>query len=639
MTFRLRALYIVRLIAPLAVAAVWIAPAWAVNDVLTQWTFETSVPATAGPHTAELGTFLGAATGSHAGATVYSNPAGNGSNESFSSTVWAIGDYYQFQTDTTGLTDIGVQFDHVSSTTGPRDFKLQYSTDGASFTDFGNYSVAPNNAPPWASAGAVQPIGMDTYSFNLKDVNVLEGDSSIFFRLTQRTNTSANGITTVPTGGTSRVDNFTIFSAFDSAQSPIIQPPPAPVLPLAGDIVMGSSADRSKTTLPLLRGPAAGPGAPPTPYSLWQSDPFIQSVDFDNTGGTLHNVKGNLLGVNFGNANTGNSGQIYSFATQGSTPAPAGQKIGDTLGLGGAGLTTSRLGGLSVSPGNDKIAVTGFEGGAVIVYDYTAGNTMGSGASLSGARQAAATVTTAVTQGTTWLDNNTVLTLKSTGELLKVDATTMAVTPAGGPNLGPPSVGASTFTSLYYNTAVSPYIWAATSAFNTTGETDVFALNATTFAIEDQAAYVTPNQSREIAVDAAGNLFFSANGANILVIQGASAAVATDTLATLTPTQWYQQPLFLNSPNFSGLDVGLASATIPGDFDGNGKVDSADYVFWRENLSMGVDAQAKYNEWKGNFGFGGPGSGSSVGGAAAVPEPASVILLVIGLAPLCLRRR
>ena len=74
--------------------------------VVADWTFETSMPATAGPFTAEIG--AGSALGFHAGTTVYSTPAGNGSAHSFSSTAWSVGDYYQFQVSTVGNPNVAL---------------------------------------------------------------------------------------------------------------------------------------------------------------------------------------------------------------------------------------------------------------------------------------------------------------------------------------------------------------------------------------------------------------------------------------------------------------------------------------------------------------------------------------------------
>src|SRR5208282_848324 len=114
---------------------------------ITDWTFETSLPATAGPFSPEIGS--GSASGSHAGASVYSSPAGNGSSHSFSSTIWAVNDYYQFSVSSIGFQNIRLSFDQTSSSTGPGKFLLVYSTDSVSFSPFGSdYSVS---ATSWSS--------------------------------------------------------------------------------------------------------------------------------------------------------------------------------------------------------------------------------------------------------------------------------------------------------------------------------------------------------------------------------------------------------------------------------------------------------------------------------------------------------
>ena len=126
--------------------AVGFASANAQAATLATWTFETSVPTTAGPYAPEVGS--GAARGSHvAGATAYSNPVGNGSNESFSADNWQVGDYWQFSVSTTGFSNINLSWDQTSSNTGPRDFTLAYSTDGSNFTNLLSYVVLANNAP------------------------------------------------------------------------------------------------------------------------------------------------------------------------------------------------------------------------------------------------------------------------------------------------------------------------------------------------------------------------------------------------------------------------------------------------------------------------------------------------------------
>ena len=81
---------------------------------------------------------------------------------------------------------------------------------------------------------------------------------------------------------------------------------------------------------------------------------------------------------------------------------------------------------------------------------------------------------------------------------------------------------------------------------------------------------------------------------------------------------------------------------VPGDFNNNGVVDAADYTVWRDALgqtgegldadfdnSNSIDATDYELGWKANFGRNrftvGPGSG----GGAAIPEPASFVLIGI----------
>jgi hypothetical protein len=100
--------------------------------------------------------------------------------------------------------------------------------------------------------------------------------------------------------------------------------------------------------------------------------------------------------------------------------------------------------------------------------------------------------------------------------------------------------------------------------------------------------------------------------------------------------------------NFTALDAAamkdigwtvVAPAAPPpprgifGDYNNNGIVDAADFVVWRKTDGT----QTGYNTWRTNFG---KTAGSGAGGAAgAVPEPASAVLMVIGVAVTFLARR
>jgi hypothetical protein len=75
---------------------------------------------------------------------------------------------------------------------------------------------------------------------------------------------------------------------------------------------------------------------------------------------------------------------------------------------------------------------------------------------------------------------------------------------------------------------------------------------------------------------------------------------------------------------------GLLVSSLQGDYNGNGKVDAADYVAWRKNPNPYLGNPAGYNVWRANFGNP-PGSGSDLVGTTAVPEPSSAISIFVGL--------
>jgi MYXO-CTERM domain-containing protein len=165
---------------------------------IAEWTFETSIPATAGPHVAEGGINAASsfATGFHAGTTTYSNPVGNGSLESFSSNGWTtVGDYYQFQTSTTGYVGILLTFDQTRSSTGPGDFSVLWSTDGVNFSNLLDYTVP---LVTWSS-GTYNPAStFGPYTLP----SGADNQGTLYIRLSSRVAVAASG--------TNRVDNVII---------------------------------------------------------------------------------------------------------------------------------------------------------------------------------------------------------------------------------------------------------------------------------------------------------------------------------------------------------------------------------------------------------------------------------------------
>jgi hypothetical protein len=199
-----------------AAAAAFVASS-ANADIIAQWTFETSIPTTAGPHTAEGGAFAASsfASGLHAdAATIYSNPVGNGSAESFSSDKWAIGDYYQFTTSTVGYDSIAIMWDQARSSTGPVTFSLFGSTDGFATSTLllSNYTVLQSGgtgAPGTWSSGTYLPA----YTFPPVVVGpAFDNQASVSFRMVAQTAPGGSA-------GTNRIDNVTVEGRFIPAPS------------------------------------------------------------------------------------------------------------------------------------------------------------------------------------------------------------------------------------------------------------------------------------------------------------------------------------------------------------------------------------------------------------------------------------
>lgn len=210
-------------------------------QTIAQWTFENTANtngfnvapgANTSPGTIQADNGLNysgsVASGLHATAATYSFPAGDldpiiaalapgasgpglpGSSaanaspsvHSLSANNWSVNDYWSFTTSTLGYTGVEVAFDQAGSGTGPANFGLSYSINGGAFTSFATYSVVLS---AWNTTTA-QPS-----SLLFAGGGAFDNANSIVFRLVDLSTTSING-GTVGTGGTDRVDNFTVVS-------------------------------------------------------------------------------------------------------------------------------------------------------------------------------------------------------------------------------------------------------------------------------------------------------------------------------------------------------------------------------------------------------------------------------------------
>ncbi len=123
----------------------------------------------------------------------------------------------------------------------------------------------------------------------------------------------------------------------------------------------------------------------------------------------------------------------------------------------------------------------------------------------------------------------------------------------------------------------------------------------------------------------------------------------------LTPGTFFRLALGTNANDATRFfidNVRLLSAVvdgIDGDFNDDGMVDAADYTVWRDNVGAlagtlpndpdgGVIGNDQYLTWKNNFGASGSGVGVALPGSA-VPEPSSVVAILVGLVSLAAARR
>jgi hypothetical protein len=98
----------------------------------------------------------------------------------------------------------------------------------------------------------------------------------------------------------------------------------------------------------------------------------------------------------------------------------------------------------------------------------------------------------------------------------------------------------------------------------------------------------------------------------------------------------------LNSDRY-GFRVARIGESPSGDYNHDGNVDAADYIVWRKALGT-TYTQDDYNVWRANFGRAVASTSARARAESSenfddAPEPSSVLLLLLGLAAVCLARR
>jgi hypothetical protein len=132
---------------------------------------------------------------------------GSANNTIFTSGWNGAGGYWQVQINTLGYSQLTLSSINYGSSTGPKDFKIQYSTDGTTFTDVTNGAFVQGSS---YSATAFGPN-------NLVLPAAVENQPNVYIRWLNYTTTSIGNGTTAA-GGNSRIANIAVMGV-QGAQS------------------------------------------------------------------------------------------------------------------------------------------------------------------------------------------------------------------------------------------------------------------------------------------------------------------------------------------------------------------------------------------------------------------------------------
>ncbi len=447
------------------------------------------------------------------------------------------------------------------------------------------------------------------------------------------------------------------------------------------DIVVGLS-DGSNTYRHYDAGTATwsnGPGWSPL---------YMQGIEYDNANLKSHNAAGNLLANNFGNAYTGF--EVHNLETAGGNSSTSLWGIKAATG----GTETYRGAGISVSPFNSYFAWTSYDTAHIYVHNYLPGSNPGTGAtagaSVTGPRETGmgdgngnpgylTALKPGCTQGTTWLNDSKLLAFNGYGEIVQVD---MRNHPVGGTEDGTAGgwqpeqmtdwVSKNTevsfnaqYTDIEYNPEIDKdHIYASVTNAGSYTSTlyrydydpagGTIALE-TSLNIPNDPNNGDPRETREIAFDSEGNLYWSCyagSGSDNLVCKFTGATVEANwadasNIATFLIDSQYS--------SYNGLDVAKSTEIdhLIGDADNDGDIDTDDLL--KESTNWDPTGSVFHAYWQGDFDRDGDidtddllkvstnwnptGYRDGDLGGSTVPEPTTLLLLILGGAAAIRRRR
>ncbi len=414
-------------------AMLLVASATTRGATVTDFTFETSQPTTAGPIAPEInntgfttGTAASAAPGG--AAPVFSSTAGNGSAHSYVANGFATGGYFQFTLNSTNFNGLGISYDQAGSSTGPRDFAFEYSTNGgASFTTLASSGYQLTSAA--FSSGTVNAAL--THTFDLSTITTLNANANDVFRIYVTDGTSIGG-STIAAAGTDRVDNFIVTGTAVGTASPNVYFDVNGTTAGSGVAGGGSytfsgskfnaAADGTGTPAAFVTGQvanfAAGTDSAGISYTVNVDTAVSASgLSFNQGSVTLANAAGGSLTL------TGPAVTVASGAT-----ATVSQVIAGTAGLNKMGVGTLTLSGVNTYTGGTSV-----NGGILsISADSNLGDASGGINLGSGTLQTTASITTARTlDGSGSLAPATGTTLTISGLVGSTTAGSMTFSDAG----------------------------------------------------------------------------------------------------------------------------------------------------------------------------------------------------------------
>ena len=335
--------------------------------VLVEWTFPgspddaTADGGTAANATNQISTAggTGAVGFSQAGATTRCANA-TGWNEGSGTKAW------QVECSAAGYRNLKVSSKQRSSSTGPRDFKLQCSLDGSAWIDVADVPAVADNFTAGVLAEQALPAAMD-------------GQERIFLRWVMRSNASAGGGTTAGTGN-SRIDDVRIAGDEGSSGRVILRTWTA--TDAAGNVAVATQTIAVADSAPMLIGVPADETVPcdaiPAPAEVTATDdcdPAV-AVAFSEANGVADGV-GTIVRTWTATDAGGNSAGATQTITVADTVAPTLACPADATVC--AGATDPRFAGTATATDNcdgspdvaygDAEAAGGAEG--VVLVEWT----------------------------------------------------------------------------------------------------------------------------------------------------------------------------------------------------------------------------------------------------------------------------